>query len=282
MTTRIESRQNPRIKELQKLTKRRRRDERGVTVVEGIREVSRALASNVIPIEAYLCPELVDLWPDQDLKAQVVQRLESLDAERHCHLFQIPPDLYEKITYRGESGGITLVVPYQSWTLEELPKTKQPFLLVVENLEKPGNLGAILRTVDAASVDGVIVAYSPEHSATDIYNPNAIRASLGTIFGIPITQASTAEVIKWLKSNKIQIVTTSPDSEMIYSNADLTGPVAVVMGSEAHGISDSWFHAADVAVTIPMHGIGDSLNLSTSTAIMLYEVVRQRALGAPK
>lgn len=277
MTTRIESRQNPRIKELQKLTKRRRRDERGVTVVEGIREVSRALASNIIPIEAYICPELVERWPDQGLQAEVVQRLELLDAERQCHLFQIPADLHDKITYRGESGGITLVVPYQSWTLEELPKTEQPFLLIVENVEKPGNLGAILRTVDAANVDGVIVAHSPEHAATDIYNPNAIRASLGTIFGIPITQSSTADAIAWLKSNNIQIVTTSPDSQIVYANADLTGPVAIVMGSEADGVSDSWFDAADVEVTIPMHGIGDSLNLSTSTAIMLYEVVRQRS-----
>lgn len=276
MTRQIESPQNPRIKELQRLAKRRRRDEKRITIVEGVREVTHALKFGPSPIEAYICPPLLDLWPNQLTMAQTLQKLESLATENDCRLYTITTALYEKIAYRGESGGIILVIPYLLRNLGELPKTDHPFLLVVENVEKPGNLGAILRTADAANVDGIIVTHSPENSPTDIHNPNTIRASLGTIFCTAIAQSTTANAIHWLQANGISIVTTSPDANTVYSKIDMKGPVSIVMGSEAHGVSHAWFEAADHKVHIPMHGFGDSLNLSTSTAIMLYELLRQR------
>jgi TrmH family RNA methyltransferase len=143
---------------------------------------------------------------------------------------------------------------------------------VVEAAEKPGNVGAILRTADAAGVQGVIVC-----GGADLHNPNVVRASLGTIFTVPVAEATTAETLAWLHSHGVQIVATTPAATLRYTAADLTAPTAIVVGSEAEGLSAAWLDAADVCVYIPMHGEADSLNLSASTAILLYEVVRQRA-----
>ncbi len=144
--------------------------------------------------------------------------------------------------------------------------------MVIEGVEKPGNLGAILRTADAAGVDGLIVCAG----ATDLHNPNVIRASLGTLFTVPIAEATTNDAIAWLHANKIQIIAAAPDATERYTKVDLTHPVAIVMGSEAHGLGTAWRAAADRLVSIPMHGRADSLNLATATALLLYEVRRQR------
>jgi TrmH family RNA methyltransferase len=160
--------------------------------------------------------------------------------------------------------------------LSNLPLSSLPFLAVVENVEKPGNLGAILRTAVAAGVDGVIVC-SDGTASTDLHNPNVILASLGTLFSVPVAAATTCETIAWLQEHEIQIVVATPETENVYTAVDLQTSVAFITGSEAFGLSQQWLVAADKQVRIPMHGTADSLNLATATALLLYEVVRQRS-----
>ena len=260
----ITSLQNGRIKNIVKLNNRRQRDQQQVTVVEGVREVMRALQQGIVPCEAYICPDLLD-----DEGQTAVAHLSSLPADTTQH-FSVTPDIFAKIAYRGQSGGLLIVIPYLQNSLAKLDHPT--FVAVIESVEKPGNLGAILRTADAAGVDAVIIC----GQGTDIHNPNAIRASLGAIFSVPVVQEETATVIDWLKKQAIQIVATTPDAQRPLTAVDYTIPTAIIMGSEAHGLSDNWLNAADQQVIIPMHGIVDSLNLSVSTALLLYEVVRQR------
>ena len=274
MPVSITSTQNARIKALNKLSKRRVRDARRVTVVEGVREVARALACGVQPVEAYVCPELASTSEAATLVAQLRQ----MDADRITRLYELTPDIYARIAYRGESGGLLIVIPYLEQMLNALPLGRSPFVAVIEGVEKPGNLGAILRTADGAGVDGVIVCTTEGQTSTDIHNPNTIRASLGTLFNVPTVEAGTAQTIEWLHKNQIRIIATTPDATKHYTDTDFTRPTAVVMGSEASGLRASWLTAADEQVIIPMYGIADSLNLSISTALLLYEVVRQRTL----
>lgn len=263
----ITSPANPRIKNVVRLaTNRRHRDETRQTVVEGSREVRRCLGAGVVPSEVYLCPELVT-----PTDADIADRLSQL-AIRNSQLFTVSPDVFAKIAVRGDSGGILLVIPYTQTELSTLSLPANPFLVVVEGAEKPGNVGAILRTADAAGVDGLILCAG----GTDLHNPNVIRASLGTRFTVPVAEAPTTEVIIWLKERGIRAVAATPGAATRYTSADLTGSVAVVTGSEADGLSAAWLAAADATVTIPMRGVADSLNLATSTALLLYEVVRQR------
>ena len=265
----LTSPQNQRIKDVIKLAKRAERDARRVTIVEGQREVSRALARGIVPVEAYLCPSLI-----QDEEAErLAHKLQAYAQQNQTTLFEVTPDVFAKLAYRDDSDGLLLVIPYLERTLAQLPLRQPAFLAVIEGVEKPGNLGAILRTADAAGVDGVIVCAG----ATDLHNPNVVRASLGTLFTVPVVEAPTATVIAWLRQQQIRLVAATPEAHTRYTTVDMRGPVAVVMGSEAHGLGAVWRAAADEAVTIPMHGAADSLNLATSTALLLYEVVRQRS-----
>ncbi len=269
MPTEITSAQNERLRGVGKLEKRRERDARRATLVEGTREVSRALAAGVIPLEAWVCTALIH--NDEGHKA--LERLRGLDAERRTHLFMVTPDLFGRLVVREGSGGLLLVIPYVARALTEIPLGAPPFLAIIEGVEKPGNLGAILRTADAAGVDGVVV----NAGATDIHNPNVVRASLGTLFSVPICEATPAETVAHLQAHGVRTVAAVPDAPQRYTDGDLRGPVAVIMGSEAFGLSPEWRAAADALVSIPMHGAADSLNLAAATALMLYEVVRQRA-----
>lgn len=264
----ITSPQNQRVKEVAKLAKRSVRDERRLTVVEGLREAGHALANGVIPVEAYFCPTVVNP-PDRPLFSQL---REQLVAQPGVLSFEVTPDVFAKLAYRAESDGVLLVVPYLDCQLSRLPLRDNPFLCVIEGVEKPGNLGAILRTADAAGVDGVIVCAG----ATDIHNPNVIRASLGALFTVPVAEIPSAGAISWLHEKNIAIVATTPTATTRYTNTNLTGPVAIVMGSEATGLGEAWLAAAQLQVAIPMLGASDSLNLATATALLLYEVVRQR------
>jgi RNA methyltransferase, TrmH family len=271
---RITSLQNQRIKEVVKLARRSIRDERRLTLVEGLREVRRALANGVIPVEAYLCPAVVN---PADLAE--FSRLQQLLAEQFSvQCYEVTPEVFAKLAYREGSDGVLLVIPYLERRLDDLPLGTPPFLCVIEGVEKPGNLGAILRTADAAGVDGVIVCAG----ATDLHNPNVIRASLGTLFTVPVVEAPTPAAVNWLHGRGVQIVATTPIATQLYTDADLTGPVAVVMGSEASGLGEEWLAAATTQVAIPMLGVADSLNLATATALLLYEVVRQRAINPIK
>lgn len=268
----ITSLQNQRIKNVVKLRQRRQRDAHQLTVVEGSREVLRALQQGIVPQEAFICNELITSG-DGETAVTLLNQL----IPTKC--FQITPDVFAKIAYRGDSGGLLLVVPYWKYTLDDLSEklatSAAPFLAVIEGVEKPGNLGAILRTADAAGVESVIITRGVTDS-TDLYNPNVVRASLGTNFSVPVVSDSNDAVIHWLQQQGIQIVTTTPAATTRYTAVDLTVPTAIIMGSEAHGLSHQWLNAATQQVVIPMHGIADSLNLSVATALLLYEVVRQR------
>jgi TrmH family RNA methyltransferase len=231
-----------------------------------------------------------------------------LAAEGQTSVYEVTPAVFAKMAYRGESGGVLLVVPYRPTTLETVPVVSPSFLVVIVGAEKPGNVGAILRTADAAGVHGLILAqggrgaeeqrsegeslglsvsqslaFNPHSAAeygTDIHNPNVIRASLGAYFTVPVAVAPAREVIGWLKRRQIAIIAATPAAETVYTTVEMTGPVAIVMGSEARGLSEEWLAAADRPLRIPMFGKVDSLNLSAATALLLYEVVRQRGSGA--
>jgi TrmH family RNA methyltransferase len=282
-TLEITSPQNPRIKRVAKLAHRSSRDELGQTVVEGVREVTLALKQGIVPVEAFICREMPF---DQDpAAAAVLSRLKALAGAGQTELIDVSAAVFEKIAYRGESGGLLLVVPYTHQTLDTLALPDAPLIVVVEDAEKPGNLGAILRTADAAGVDALFVPL-PEHTpggergkGTDLHNPNVIRASLGAAFTVPQVVAPAQEMIRWLKRRGVQLVAAVPEATTRYTATDLTGPTAIVMGSEAWGLSDTWQRAADTLVNIPMAGAVDSLNLATSTALLVYEAVRQR--GGP-
>jgi TrmH family RNA methyltransferase len=265
----ITSQQNPRIKEVSRLFKRATRDQRRLTVVEGLREAGRALDSGITPTEAYVCPALATGDKAEEL-ASIVHRLEDTPATA---LFEVTPEVFARLAYREGSDGLLLVVPYLDRTITHIPLNTTPLLCIIEGVEKPGNLGAILRTADAAGVDGVIVC----GGATDLHNPNVIRASLGALFTVPVAECTSEDAIAWLHQNEIRLIATTPEAPTSYFNTDLAGPLAIVMGSEAHGLSQSWLAAADAAVSIPMHGAADSLNLATATALLLYEALRQRA-----
>jgi TrmH family RNA methyltransferase len=275
MPTHIASLQNGRIKNIVKLHNRRHRDAQQVMVVEGAREIGRALANGFVPQEAYICPELVvgeEATANLKLLRAVSQHLHTLKTA----IFTVTPEVFAKMAYREESGGLLVLLAYWQRPLPSLHLSPIPFLVVIEGGEKPGNLGAILRTADAAGVDAVIISETEAGEGTDIFNPNVIRASLGALFTVPITTVPTPAVIAWLREQGIQIAAATPEGEVVYTAANLRRPVALVMGSEAHGLSEEWLTAADLRLTIPMHGQVDSLNLSVSTALMLYEVVRQR------
>ena len=267
----ISSPQNPRIKQLVRLNNRRQRDQAQRTLVEGVREVGRALARGIVPLEAYVCSDLA-----QGAEAMaVIDTLTHLAATGQTQLFTIPPSLFQKIAYRGQSGGMVLVVPYQTRSFNDLVLGVLPFLTVIDGAEKPGNIGAILRTADGAGVDALLLA-GDEQARTDLHNPNVIRASLGAAFTVPSVAAPTAAIIAWLRARQIAIVATTPEASALYTAVSFKGPVAIVMGSEAFGLGVDWLAAADEQVRIPMAGTVDSLNLSVATALLLYEVVRQR------
>ena len=276
----ITSAQNPRIKRVIKLNDRRARDEARSTIVEGVREVRLALGRGVVPVEAFICPELIE-----GSEAEAAARhLVTIGQSGMSEVFYVSPAVFAKMAYREDSGGIIAVIAYRPLRLDQLNFRAAPFLVVVEEAEKPGNLGAVLRTADAAGVDAVIVpAPSDARGAakgrgTDLHNPNVIRASLGAYFTVPTVAAGIGEIIDWLRNRGITVVAATPDADALYTDCDMTGPIAVAVGSEARGLSEPWL-AAGRQVRIPMAGSVDSLNLSASAALLMYEVVRQRRTG---
>lgn len=267
---RITSLQNGRIKHVVRLNQRRYRDEQQLTLVEGVREVTRALARGIVPQEAFLC---TDLLPAE--AATAVSHLHTLATEKQTRLYEVTSAVFAKIAYREESGGLLLTIPYLPARLDDLPLSATPLLAIIEGAEKPGNVGAILRSADGAGIDGVILCCAGP--GADLHNPNVIRASLGTLFTVPVATASHSELLTWLQQRHIQIVAADPQAEAVYTAVDLTQPTAIVAGSEAHGLSPFWLANARQRVRIPMRGEADSLNLSISIALLLYEALRQRS-----
>ena len=255
---------NPRIRSVARLRDRRERDGSGLTLVDGAREVRRALEAGVEVVEAFVCEPLL---AGEDARVAL-----DLLADRRVPVTSTTEAAFAKIAFGDRAEGLIAVVRAPSLRLDDLTLPTDPLLVVVEGVEKPGNLGAILRSADGAGADAVIAA-SPR---TDLANPNVIRASAGTYFAVPLAAAPTTEVIAWLRERRVRVVAARVDAERAYDEADLTGPLAIVLGSEAEGLTDAW-HAADIeAVRLPMHGIADSLNVSVAAAVLLYEARRQR------
>lgn len=266
MTQQISSPQNPLIKDVLRLMEKgRERTRRGLFVAEGRREVSLAMSKGYKLENLLVCPELYKPDPDYPIG------ISTTDPSR---VFSLSATAYNKLAYRNNAEGVIIVAHPPSHSLESLEAGKNPLILVLENIEKPGNLGAMLRTCDAAGVDAVIIC----QAATDIYNPNIIRSSLGCLFTQNIACGSVPDVIAWLKKNKVTAYAASPDADSDYSQKDYTGPSAFVFGSESMGLSSHLMNALDNKISIPMSGMIDSLNVSVSAAVILFEAIRQRRL----
>lgn len=263
----ISSFSNPRIKTINKLRKRGHRDKAGLMIIEGYREITRALSANVKVQELYYAP---DLFQQDDIN-DIIDQCEQSDIK----LFECSKEIFEKISYRDTPDGLLALAPQISNTIEVLKQLKEnPLIVVAETVEKPGNLGSILRSADGAGVDAVIIC----DRCTDINNPNVVRASTGTLFSVPVVETSSEETIEWLQKNNFVIVATTPHTDNLYTDIDMTGPTAIVVGTEKDGLSDKWLNQHNSEVKIPMFGIADSLNVSTATTILLYEALRQRSL----
>jgi TrmH family RNA methyltransferase len=263
----ITSPQNPKIKQVVALRDRRERERSGLMRVEGYDELALALDSGARPAALFFCPALFRA-PDQ---------VDLLDRARGAGAvaIEVSEPVFRKIAYREGPDGWLATCPAPRRGLAGLHLGASPFLVVVEALEKPGNLGAILRTADAAGVEALVAA----DPVTDWGNPNVVRASKGAVFSVPVAAAGTPETIGWLRERGIAIVAATPRGDRAYTRADLRGPVALAVGAEQHGLSPTWLAAADLAVRIPMAGRVNSLNVATATALLIYEVVRQRAAG---
>jgi TrmH family RNA methyltransferase len=259
----ITSVQNPRIKQAVRLRQRRQRDREGLLLVEGAAELSLALAGGARPRAVFYCPALSPR-PLVDLLAHA----EQAGAE----LVEVSQPVFEKLAYRENPEGIVAVLPAAGRRLADLAPGQRPLFLVVEAVEKPGNLGALMRSADACAADGVIVC----DPATDLNNPNVVRSSRGTLFTVPVAEASTAEAIAWLRARHIAILAATPQAVLVYTDADLRGPVAIAVGTEDKGLSAAWLDQADQIVRIPMLGRVNSLNVSTAGTLLLYEALRQR------
>ena len=257
----ITSLQNERVKRVVKLQRKASaRREAGRTVIEGAREVSRAIENGWQPTELWVCDGF-----SKDCKTPPRSR----GGEDCLVSFQVSERVFSKISYRENPDGILAVGPLVSKKLGDLELPENPLILVAEGVEKPGNLGALLRTADGAGVDAVIIA----DPATDLNNPNVIRNSIGTLFYLPVAEATSEETIAFLKEKGVRILSAVPDAEAVYTETDLKGPLAIVVGAEDQGLSNAWKISE---VKIPMLGKNDSLNVSVSAAILLYEAVRQR------
>ena len=258
----ISSLQNSSVKNIVKLTKARERKAQNVFVIEGARELSLALAGDYSIKELYVCRELFESSNYPDV-------LNAIDDDR---ITEITTQVFEKMSYRKSSDGLIALAQPKSHTLTDIRLSDNPFVIILESVEKPGNLGAILRTADAATVDAVIVC----DSQTDIYNPNVIRSSVGGVFTVQTAVCTTQEAMDWLNQHSITTYAAELQGAEWYHDVDYRKPSAIVMGTEAYGLTDSWLNYASKRIKIPMHGKLDSLNVSVSTAVLTFEAMRQR------
>ena len=263
----ITSTQNPQIKHLLLLQqKSAQRRAEGLFVVEGRREVEHCLAAGFTLRTAFVCEEIGDP-PQPSLKGRESSPFKG-EIER------VSPNVYERIAYRGGTEGIVAIVEERRTRLRDLNLPGEPLIVVLESVEKPSNLGAVLRSADAAGADAVVVC----DPLTDLYNPNLIRSSVGALFTVPCVACSSEECIAFLREKGIRILTAQLQDSSLYYDAPMTGPTAIVMGTEATGLTQQWRQAADAHIRIPMLGRLDSLNVSVSAAILLFEAVRQRQI----
>lgn len=258
----ITSLQNTRIKNIVKLGKAKERKEQDLFILEGARELTLALSGGYKPDSVFVCPELFT-------KTDYPHVLDPIGEEL---TYEVSQQVFEKVAYREGSDGLIALMKPKQHSLVDLSIKSNPFIIILEAVEKPGNLGAILRTADAAQVDAVIVC-DPQ---TDVYNPNAIRSSVGCIFTVPVAVCSSTEALAWLKQQGITSYAAELQASEWYQDVNYTTPSAIVMGTEADGLTDFWLNNADKRIKIPMRGKIDSLNVSVSTAVITFEAMRQR------
>ena len=255
----ITSAQNPKIKKLLLLQeKSRARREQGLFVVEGRRELEHCLEAGYNVRALFVCTEIFGS--------------DTTPSAAEAQIIEIPEALYRKVAYRESTEGIIAEVEYKERTLSDLNLPENPLIMVLEAVEKPGNLGAVLRSADAAGADAVLIC----DPLTDLYNPNLIRASIGAVFTVPTVACSSEEAIAFLQARGIQILTAQLQDSSLYYDVDMRRGTALVMGTESTGLTDQWRRAASAHIRIPMLGRLDSLNVSVSAAILLFEAVRQR------
>jgi TrmH family RNA methyltransferase len=257
---------NPRVKAAVALRDRRERDRAGLTLVDGAREVRRALVAGIEVVEAFVCEPLM-AGPDARAALDLLR-------DRGVAIQPTSEAVFAKLAFGERAEGLLTVVRIPSTALADVALPDDPLVVVIEGVEKPGNVGAVLRSADGAGADAVIAA-SPR---TDLFNPNAIRASAGTMFTVPTGAAPTPEVVAWLRERGVRIVAARVGAGRPYTEADMRGPLAIVLGAEADGLTEAWAADGIEAINLPMLGVADSLNVSISAAILLYEARRQRGL----
>ena len=260
----ITSPQNPKIKNLKKLEKASERREQQLILIEGLREIVLAHRAGYEIESLFVCEEI--------LKEQKEYSLTELAEIKNQ--FSISKGVYDSLAYRETTEGVIATAKPKSLLLQNLSLKRNPLVLVIEAVEKPGNLGAMLRTADAAAVDAVIIC----DGKTDVYNPNVIRSSVGTVFTKQIAVCDTKEAIEFLKNNNITSYAAELSATKFHYQQNFKTATAVVLGTEATGLSEEWMNAADEKIKIPMLGEIDSLNVSVSAGILLFEAVRQRAI----
>lgn len=268
MITEITSLANPRVKHVVRLRQRSHRDDDGLMIVEGYREIRRALDHGYRPTALFYCEEL---WLRHEHEPGVVADCRAAGAE----LFACTRPVFEKMAYRERPDGLLAIGPQVACTLADLKLPADALVLVCEAIEKPGNLGTMLRSADASGVSAVIVC----DPCTDIHNPNVVRASTGTLFTLPVAVAGAGETADWLKANGFAVLAATPHAEKLHFEQPLTGRTALCLGSEQYGLSDIFMKDAGLRVRIPMFGVADSLNVSAAATILLAEAARQRILS---
>ncbi|HLE90639.1 MAG TPA: RNA methyltransferase [Anaerolineales bacterium] len=259
----ITSLQNPRVKHIVKLRDdKRQRQEDGSMLVEGYDEIQLALSAGHKPGTLLTSPELA------------VRQMDEVASE----IITVNRAVFEKLSYRENPDGWLAVFPIPQTSLDDLKLSELPLVIVAESVEKPGNLGAILRTADAAHVDALLVC----NPRVDLWNPNVVRASRGAVFSVPVVESDNASALEWLKSRRIRVLAATPSADVMYYDVNLREPIAIAVGTEDEGLTDFWMSNADVKVKIPMMGKVNSLNVSVSTALIVYEAVRQRTTRSRK
>ena len=264
----ITSSANPRIKAVVRLRDRRTQDARERIVIDGRREMTLALDAGIAIDEIYYCPTLLGEG-DTGLLLEPAQ-------QRGARLIEVNEAVFAKIGYGDRAEGAVAVGRRPGRSLDDIRLSSQPLVAVVEGVEKPGNLGAILRSADGAGIEAVIAV----DAATDIFGPNVIRSSIGTAFSVPMVEASAEETINWLKNRRLALVAASPAGRETYTELDLTRPTAMVFGAEARGLTPAWTRAGAIHAVVPMRGRADSLNVSITAALFFYEAFRQRRAGS--
>ncbi len=263
----ITSLQNARVKQAVRLRERRQRQQQQRFVIDGARELGRAMAAGVAMVEVFVCETLC--------QSEDARRVLELLPQSGAEVLQVNEPVFEKLAFGSRDEGVLGVAAMPDVGLERIALPERPLVAVLEGIEKPGNVGAVLRSVDGAGVSALVVA----DRGTDLFNPNVIRASLGTLFTVPVAMASTAETAGWLQDRGLTIYAAIVDGSVPYTEADFRGPAAIVLGSEATGLSDAWRVDGVVGIRLPMLGVADSLNVSTAAAVLFYEALRQRSVA---